>query len=261
MILYPEIDPVLIRLGPLEIYWYGIMYLFGFAAAWILGRLRISKPYSAVKTPQQLENLLFYCIIGLITGAKLGYILIYNFKTILDDPLTITGMLQGGMSFHGGLIGVLMAITIYALRNKINFLDLTDFVTPLVPIGLGAGRLGNFINGELWGRVSDVPWAMIYPPLGFEPRHPSQLYQMALEGLALFTILWWFSAKPRSRGAVSGLFLAGYGFFRCFSELFRMPDPHIGYIAFGWITMGHILSLPMIIIGLFLILRSRNIKA
>ncbi|MFP4146182.1 MAG: prolipoprotein diacylglyceryl transferase [Halorhodospira sp.] len=252
MLIYPDIDPVALEVGPVAIHWYGLMYVVGFLAAWGLGRWRVRRPASPVSA-QQVDDLVFFGALGVIVGGKLGYHLFYNLEGLLADPLALLRLWEGGMSFHGGLLGVTLALLLYAWRMALSPLRLGDFVAPLVPIGLGAGRLGNFINGELWGRPSEVPWAMIYPPLGDEPRHPSQLYQMGLEGVALFVLLWWFSAQPRPRGAVTGLFLLGYGLFRGFAELFRMPDAHIGYLAFGWLTMGHMLSLPMIVAGIALI--------
>ncbi len=248
MLTYPAIDPVAIQIGPAAIHWYGLMYVVGFLAAWLLGRWRAGRPWSPV-TPAQVDDLVFYGAVGVIVGGKLGYHLFYNLPGLMADPLALLRIWEGGMSFHGGFIGVVVAVILYARRHRIDAFRLGDFVAPLTPIGLGAGRLGNFINGELWGRPSDVPWAMVYPPLGDVARHPSQLYQMALEGIALFVLLWWFSAKPRPRMAVTGLFLAGYGVLRGFVEFFRMPDAHIGYLAFGWLTMGHLLTLPMIAAG------------
>ena len=248
MLVYPDIDPVALELGPVAIHWYGLMYVVGFAAAWGLGRWRARRADSPV-TAQQVDDIIFFGALGVVIGAKLGYHLFYNLAGIAADPLALLRLWEGGMSFHGGLIGVAVALITYAWRMGIPLLRLTDFVAPLVPIGLGAGRLGNFINGELWGRPAEVPWAMVYPPLGDEPRHPSQLYQMGLEGVALFALVWWLSAQPRARGAVTGLFLLGYGVFRSISELFRMPDAHIGYLALGWVTMGHVLSLPLIVAG------------
>ncbi len=248
MLIYPDIDPVALELGPVAIHWYGLMYVVGFLAAWGLGRRRAHRADSPL-TPQQVDDLVFFGALGVIVGGKLGYHLFYNLFGLLDDPLAVLRIWEGGMSFHGGLLGVTVALAAYAARLRVPLLRLSDFGAPLVPIGLGAGRLGNFINGELWGRPTDVPWGMVYPPLGDEPRHPSQLYEMGLEGIALLVLVWWFSARPRPRGAVTGVFLLGYGAFRSLAELYRMPDAHIGYLAFGWVTMGHLLSLPMILAG------------
>lgn len=249
MIPYPNIDPVAVSLGPLKVHWYGLMYLLGFAGAWFLGRLRTRRPDSPVNE-EQLGDLIFYCAIGVILGGRFGYVFFYNFDRFLSDPIWLLRVWEGGMSFHGGLLGVILAMVWYARKLNRTFFQMADFVAPLVPVGLGAGRIGNFIGGELWGRASDVSWAMVFPsdPLQIA-RHPSQLYQFALEGVALFTILWWYSAKPRPRMAVSGLFLACYGCFRFIVEFFREPDAHIGYIAFDWLTMGQLLSTPMILIG------------
>lgn len=247
--MYPEIDPVAFQIGPLAVHWYGLMYVFGFAAAWLLGRYRAGAPHSPV-TPSQVDDLVFYGALGVILGGKIGYTLFYNFSGFLADPLVLIRLWEGGMSFHGGLLGVTLAMVYFAWRNGTHLFDVADFVSPQIPLGLAAGRLGNFINGELWGRPADVPWAMVFPPLGDDARHPSQLYQMALEGLVLFVIVWCFSARPRPRLAVTGVFLSGYGAFRSLAEFFRMPDAHIGYLAFDWVTMGHLLSLPMLVIGI-----------
>ena len=243
---YPEIDPVAISLGPLAIHWYGLMYLLGFAFVWLLGRYRAARHDWQ---HGQLADLLFYGALGVILGGRLGYALFYDLAANLENPLNLLKIWQGGMSFHGGLIGVLIAFWYFGRKTGKSFFEISDFIAPMVPIGLMLGRIGNFINGELWGRVSDVPWAMVFPGAGPLPRHPSQLYQAALEGLLLFIILWLYSAKPRPRAAVSGLFLLGYGVFRFIVEFVRIPDPQYGYIAFGWLTMGQILCLPMIIGG------------
>lgn len=248
MIQYPQIDPVVISLGPLTVHWYGLMYLVGFAGAWWLGMKRAEREDSPLK-PEQVGDLIFYSAMGVILGGRLGYVFFYNFDKFLDQPLWALKVWEGGMSFHGGLIGVLIAAFWYARKLNTTFFQLIDFVAPLVPVGLGAGRIGNFIGGELWGRVTDVPWAMVFPRADEFPRHPSQLYQFALEGVALFCVLWWFSAKPRPRVAVSGMFLAFYGAFRFLVEFTRQPDAHLGFIAWGWLTMGQLLSLPMVIAG------------
>jgi phosphatidylglycerol:prolipoprotein diacylglycerol transferase len=243
---YPQIDPVAISLGPLDIHWYGLMYLLAFVLVWLLGRYRAAR-YDWQHS--QLEDLLFYGALGVIIGGRLGYALFYDLPANLDNPLNLLKIWQGGMSFHGGLLGVLAAFWYFSRKTGKTFFEISDFIAPLVPIGLMLGRIGNFINGELWGRVSDVPWAMVFPGAGALPRHPSQLYQAALEGLLLFIILWLYSANPKPRAAVSGLFLLGYGVFRFIVEFVRIPDPQYGYLAFDWLTMGQILCLPMIIGG------------
>jgi len=252
MISYPDIDPVAIEIGPLQIHWYGIMYLIGFAAAWWLGRRRARQPQSQWNIGL-VDDLIFYSALGVILGGRIGYVIFYNLSAFLDNPLILFKVWEGGMSFHGGLLGVLAALWLFARRTDKRWLSVVDFAAPLVPIGLAAGRLGNFINGELWGRVTDVPWAMVFPGAGPLPRHPSQLYEFALEGVALFALVWWFSSKPRPAGAVSGLFALGYGVFRIFVEFFREPDAHIGYLAFGWVTEGQLLSLPLVVVGIGLI--------
>ncbi len=253
MLTYPAIDPVALHLGPLQVHWYGLMYLTGFAAAWWLGVRRARRP-GAILTPQQVSDLIFYGALGVVLGGRIGYILFYDLAAYLAEPLNILKLWQGGMSFHGGLIGVLLAMALYARKLHMHFFEMTDFLAPLVPIGLGAGRIGNFINGELWGKVSDVPWAMIFPGGGSVARHPSQLYQAALEGALLFIILWMYSAKPRPRMAVSGMFLLFYGLFRFMVEFARVPDAQLGYLALGWVTMGQVLSLPMFLAGAGLLL-------
>ncbi|MBL8199487.1 MAG: prolipoprotein diacylglyceryl transferase [Chromatiales bacterium] len=245
MFLYPEFDPVALRIGPLAVRWYGITYLVGFAAAWYLGRRRAARADSPI-TPLQVDDLIFYAALGIILGGRIGYMLFYGFDQLLDNPLNIFRIWEGGMSFHGGFLGVLLAMWLYARRLGRGFFQLMDFVAPLVPIGLGAGRIGNFINGELWGAPTTVPWAFI---VDGEARHPSQLYEAGLEGLALFLILWVYSARPRPVMAVSALFLIGYGVFRFAVEFVRLPDAHMGYLAFGWVTMGQVLTLPMLVFG------------
>ncbi|CAO1665824.1 MULTISPECIES: prolipoprotein diacylglyceryl transferase [Salinicola] len=256
MLQYPQIDPVAISLGPVQIHWYGLMYVVGLAAAWWLGRRRAHR---LGLSHDDIGDLIFYAAVGIILGGRLGYALFYGLDQLLANPLWLFRVWDGGMSFHGGLAGVLIAALLFARKHRLAFFQLTDFIAPLVPIGLGAGRLGNFINHELPGRISDVPWAMVFPPmmgLGPEPRHPSALYEFALEGVVLFAVLWWLSRRPRQRGLISGLFLVLYGAFRFTVEFVRLPDPHLGFVAFGWLTMGQLLTLPMLIAGLALVVWS-----
>lgn len=262
MITYPEIDPVAINIGPLAIHWYGLMYLSGFALMWILGMYRAKQPNSGWNQ-QEVDDLVFYGAAGLILGARIGYVLFYNFSSFLDDPLSIVKVWQGGMSFHGGALGVMVALLLYNRKYQKNYFDITDFMLPLAPPGLLAGRMGNFINAELPGRVADadLPWAFIYTQVDNLPRHPSSLYQALTNGLLLFIILWLFSSKKRPRMAVSGLFLLCYGSFRFTTEFFREPDAHLGFVAFNWMSQGQVLSIPMILAGIaILVLVYKNHK-
>ena len=260
MLPYPQIDPVAIALGPLKIHWYGLMYLVGIGGAWLLASRRLER-FDATWTKDKLSDLVFWVAMGVILGGRLGYVFFYDFAAYIAEPAKILRVWEGGMSFHGGLIGVMLATWWFGKRNGKSFFELMDFIAPLVPIGLGAGRIGNFINAELWGKPTDVPWAMIFPT---DPqqlaRHPSQLYQFALEGVALFVILWLFSRKPRPTMAVSGMFALFYGIFRFIVEFVRVPDAQLGYIAWGWLTMGQILCVPMILAGLGLIWWAYNRK-
>lgn len=267
MLQYPDINPIAftllkdpiqvggLTLGPLSVHWYGIMYLCAFMSAWLLAIYRAGSPQSPV-SKAQVENLITYGAFGVILGGRCGYVLFYNFEKWLTDPLWLFRVWEGGMSFHGGLIGVTVAMFIYARRINRSFFSITDFVAPIVPLGLGFGRLGNFIGQELWGRVSDVPWAMVFPkamdPAGVA-RHPSQLYQAFLEGLVLFILVFWFSAKPRPRCAVSGVFLIGYSLFRFAVEFVREPDQGIGFDVMGWMTRGQLLCIPMFVLGIGLL--------
>ena len=275
-----QIDPVAVALGPLKIHWYGLMYLLGFGVAWWLGRRRVRAGRLPGVDDNGFGDLMFYAMLGVVLGGRIGYVLFYDFGTFLRDPLMLFKVWEGGMSFHGGLLGVLVAGAWWSRRQRLHFFDTVDFVAPLVPAGLGFGRLGNYIGGELWGKYTRGDWGVVFPSGLPEPyrsldpvalkaqfdagaldafaRHPSQLYQAFLEGLVLFCVLWWYSAKPRPRYAVSGLFALLYGSFRFLVEFVRMPDAHLGYLAFGWLTMGQVLSLPLVALGLCLLWRSRS---
>ena len=245
MLTFPEIDPVIFSIGFVKIRWYGLMYVFAFLFAWMLARKRSRESWSPV-TAVQVDDLIFYGMLGVILGGRLGYTFVYGWQELVSDPFYIFKITQGGMSFHGGLVGVIIAMWLYGRKLGLRFWKMTDFVAPIVPTGLGFGRIGNFINGELWGKPTDVPWGF---KVGGDVLHPSQLYEALLEGLALFLILWFFSAKKRPYMAVSGMFLLCYGIFRFLVEFYRVPDAHLDYLALGWVTMGQILSAPMIIMG------------
>lgn len=263
MLTYPNIDPIALQLGPLKIHWYGIMYLVAFGAAWWLGNRRAKKPGSGW-TSEQISDVVFYGAVGTVAGGRIGYTVFYNMSGFLADPVSIFRVWEGGMSFHGGLLGVLFAMWLFGRRHRKRFFEITDFIAPLVPVGIGAVRFANFINGELWGRVTQSPLGMVFPTGGPLPRHPSQLYEMFLEGVVLFIIVWFFSVKSKPRMAVSGMFALGYGSFRFIAEFFRQPDEHLGFIAFNWLTMGQLLSTPLIILGitlLFLAYRNNNSQA
>lgn len=256
MLTYPNIDPVAFSIGPLQVHWYGLMYLLAFGTAWSLATYRIKQPNSKW-TAEQVSDLLFYCAMGIILGGRAGYVLFYNFGQFLQDPVWLFRVWEGGMSFHGGLLGVVLALAYFGYKYKKNIFDVGDFMAPFVPIGLMFGRIGNFIGGELWGRATDpdqVPWAMVFPRADDLFRHPSQLYQALGEGLLLFIILWVYSSRPRPQKAVSAMFLLGYGVFRTLAEFFREPDVQIGFDLFGWLTRGQLLSIPMIFIGLGLLI-------
>ncbi len=249
MLQHPQFDPIALRIGPLAVHWYGLMYLVGFALVYGLGRHRIQHGHTSALTTRDLEDLIFYSVVGVVAGGRLGYVLFYKPSLYAAHPLEIFYLWQGGMSFHGGLIGVILVMLLFARKRRLPFLVLSDFVAPLIPLALAAGRIGNFINGELWGRPTDLPWGMVFPQAGDHiPRHPSQLYEMGLEGLALFAVLWWFSRTRRPTGQVSAVFLIGYGIFRFLVEFTREPDSFLGLLA-GGLSMGQWLSLPMVLLG------------
>ncbi|WP_241623054.1 prolipoprotein diacylglyceryl transferase [Rosenbergiella australiborealis] len=271
---FPQFDPVIFSIGPISLHWYGLMYLVGFIFAMWLATRRANQLGSGW-TKNEVENLLYAGFLGVFLGGRIGYVLFYNLPLFLENPLYLFKVWDGGMSFHGGLIGVIVVMLVFARKTKRNFFQVSDFIAPLIPFGLGAGRLGNFINGELWGRVDpNCPWAMLFPgsrdedlalipthpqwqslldTYGVLPRHPSQLYELALEGVLLFIILNLFIRKSRPMGSVSGLFLIGYGAFRIIVEFFRQPDAQLGLFG-GVISMGQILSIPMIVAGLIMMI-------
>lgn len=275
-----QIDPIALHIGSGGIHWYGIMYLLGFAAAWWLGRMRARAGRLPGVDDNAFGDLMFYAMLGVVLGGRVGYILFYDLSTYIAHPLQVFRIWEGGMSFHGGLLGVIVALWLWSRRQKLHFFDVADFVAPLVPPGLGFGRLGNYINGELWGKPTDGSWGVVFPQslppqlanldpvalraqfeagaLNMYARQPSQLYQFALEGVAMFAILWWYSRKPRPRYAVAGWFAVLYAVFRFAVEFVRLPDPQIGYLAFGWLTMGQVLSVPLLLVGLFWLWKSRS---
>jgi len=257
MLNYPEINPIAFHIGPLKVYWYGLMYGVAFLSAWGLGSYRARDP-NRDWTVEDVSDLIFYGAVGVVLGGRLGYVLFYNFSYYAAHPVDILKVWDGGMSFHGGFIGVALMTWWFSKRLEKPVMEVWDFGVPLVPLGLLMGRLGNFINGELWGRVTSVPWAMVFPNAGPLPRHPSQLYEMFFEGFVLFIILWWYSAKPRATGSVTGLFLVAYGVFRFCLEFFRQPDPQLNFVAFGWMTQGQLLSIPMVFIGIYLLWQARR---
>ena len=258
---FPNFDPVAVSIGPLKIHWYAISYLIAFAIAWFLANKR-AKLKDSGWDKEQISDMLFYGYLGVILGGRIGYVIFYHFDLFMDNPLYLFKVWEGGMSFHGGLLGVIFALWFFARKTHRSFWQVADFVTPIAPLGLGSGRIGNFINGELWGRPTsaDIPWAMRFPSDNLHLlRHPSQLYEFLLEGILLFVILWVYSSKRRVEKSVSALFLICYGTFRFSVEFFREPDPQLGKVI-SWLTMGQILSLPMIIIGAFIFYKIRNQK-
>jgi len=257
VIEHPNFDPVAISIGPVSVHWYGLMYLIGFALGLVLGRYR-AKRLDSGWNPDEIMDLVFYIAVGTIAGGRLGYVLFYNLPFYLEYPLSAFAIWDGGMSFHGGLIGVMTAMLVYGIKTNRKFFQVADFISPLVPTALFFGRLGNFINQELWGRVTDLPVGVLFHTAPEGPRHPSQLYEAGLEGVVLFIILWWYSAKRRPVGRVSGLFLLGYGAFRFVVEFVREPDAHLGAVLLNWMSMGQLLSLPMIIGGLYLLMRKSH---
>lgn len=253
MIQYPNINPVILQINDvLQIRWYGVMYLLAFTIAWVLLRQR-TKNWAGWENTDRLNDLIFYSAVGVVLGGRLGYMLFYGWAEWLHAPLSVFKIWQGGMSFHGGLIGVLLSLYLFSRHCQQPFLLISDLVAPVVPLALACGRMGNFINGELWGKITNVPWAMAFPHAGPYPRHPSSLYGVLLEGAALFIVLWFYLRKPRSLGRASGIFLLGYGLIRIGEEFFRQPDPQYGYLAFGWLTMGQLLCVPMLLLGAFLV--------
>ncbi len=258
MLTYPLINPVAFHLGSWPVYWYGLAYLVGLLLAWILlsYRARSSRQF----TKEEISDFIFFVALGVIIGGRLGYMIFYDWPLFLSQPLLLFQTWKGGMSFHGALLGAILALVFLSWRMKRNFLELGDFIVPVVPLGLGLGRLGNFVNDELWGRTTTLPWGMVFPRGGPFPRHPSQLYEAFFEGLVLFLILWFFSRKPKPLGAVSGLFLLGYGFFRFSLEFFREPDIQIG-LFWERLTEGQLLSLPMILFGVIMLAIAYKRKA
>jgi phosphatidylglycerol:prolipoprotein diacylglycerol transferase len=251
MFVHPQFDPIAIHLGAFGIHWYGLMYLIGFLAFIGLGKWQINNRSWHGWTVPMLDDALFFGALGVILGGRLGYVLFYQFGYFLQHPNEILAVWQGGMSFHGGFLGVLVAMGLFARKYRLKWLNIMDFVAPLVPIGLGAGRMGNFINGELWGRVTNSEYGMVFPRVDQLLRHPSQLYEFTLEGICLFLILWIYSSKPRETGAISALFLIGYGSFRFIAEYTREPDSYLGLLSMGF-SMGQWLSLPMILVGIWM---------
>ena len=245
---YPAIDPVAVSFGPISIHWYAISYLAAIGLAWWVLGARV-KRHKLQWTEDEIADIVFYSVVGILLGGRIGYMLFYGFSNLLAGPLSIFRIWQGGMSFHGGFIGVLAGVYVYGRLHDRRFFEITDYIAPAIPLGLGCGRIGNFINTELPGRVTDVPWAVIYPG-EIVGRHPSSLYQAFLEGPVLFAVLWLFASKARPTMAVSGMFLLGYGVLRTFSEFFREPDSHMGYVALDFLTAGQLLSLPMVVLGI-----------
>ena len=267
MLMYPQFDPIAIKIGPLAVHWYGLTYLVAFGLFLLLGIRRLKdQPFAAISKPtpwvrKDVEDILFYGVLGVIVGGRLGYCLFYKPGYYLSHPLEVFAIWQGGMSFHGGLVGVIVSMIVFARLKGRPWLQVADFVAPCIPLGLASGRIGNFINGELWGRLAspDLPWAMVFPQSGtMLPRHPSQIYQFLLEGVLLFVLLWWYSRKPRGEGQVAGVFLIGYGVLRFTAEYFREPDDFLGLLSLG-MSMGQWLCVPMVILGVYLWQRGKGL--
>lgn len=257
---YPIINPIAFSIGDFHLRWYGIMYILGFACAWILGRYRASLPNSGW-TKTEMDDLIASSMLGVILGGRLGYVLFYDLNAYIENPIEIISLWNGGMSFHGGLIGVFASLCYFSRKTKKPLLNVLDFTAPLVAPGLFFGRIGNFINGELWGKVTSLPIGVIFPGAGPYPRHPSQLYEALLEGFILFIIIWLYSSKKHKAGSVAGLFALGYSSFRFLIEFVRVPDSQLGYLAFGWLTMGQLLCIPLLIFGLWLFFHKDNIDS
>tara|TARA_X000001036_G_scaffold417269_1_gene435086 strand:- start:932 stop:1702 length:771 start_codon:yes stop_codon:yes gene_type:complete len=245
-----DINPIFISLGDFHIYWYGIMYLIAFLSAWYVGNLYIKKNIVGINR-DDFSDLMFYCFLGILIGGRVGYTIFYNFSYTLENPITIFYLWNGGMSFHGGFIGVILAIVYFCKKNKIPFFEISDFIVRLVPIGLFTGRVGNFINGELWGKPTDIIWGVIFPKIDNLPRHPTQIYEAILEGIVLFIILNFVFTEKLKASVMTSYFLILYSLFRFTVEFFRVPDAHIGYLALNWVTMGQILCIPMFLLGLY----------
>lgn len=260
MLVHPNFDPVAFSVLGFDIHWYGLMYVAGFLSVYFLWVFRVNKYPDLVDSKwnsELISDLIFYGAVGAVLGGRLGYVLFYKPAYYLSNLKEVVYLQEGGMSFHGGLLGVIVGVFLFSRKVNMSFLSVADFVAPVAPIGLFFGRMGNFINQELWGKVTDVPWGMVFSNGGPLPRHPSMLYEALLEGLLLFMVLWFIARKPRGLGVMSGLFLIGYACGRIFVEFFRVPDEHLNYLLFDWVTMGQILSLPMMLLGLFLVVRAK----
>ncbi len=263
MFVHPNFDPVALQIGPLAIHWYGLMYVFGFLGVFLLWSYRLKKYPRYVEqgwTPESISDLVFYGALGAVLGGRLGYVFFYKPFEYLSNPLEIFYIQQGGLSFHGGMLGVILALTLFGRKMRLSLLQVGDFVAPVAPLGLFFGRIGNFINQELWGKTTDGPWGVVFSNGGPLPRHPSMLYEALLEGLVLLIVLWLVAVKPRPAGVLSGLFLIGYSLSRILVEFVRVPDEHLSYLMFDWVTMGQVLSLPMLLLGCYLVFRAKRLS-